>query len=537
MSPIADRILRRGNPKKNQEIQPMPSAKKPRSKISRRECYPMLPVSMKGNPGEEEEASAVEVSASSSYFPSDISKEKILNVDQHPKKRSRSSRQIKETELKMRRSGSENQLRPEKRSFFDTEVFFGDDSRPITRSYLKQKENLKSALSKSIGVDSHSGADARKAEGASDKGLKQVISSSEGTANGASVITFSEAEKERPPAPEILPESTSGSIAKLSSRPALSEISQNYAPDESGSDSKSDDDCESEFYSDLACSEQLSGEDESSVYLTCSEFGSGSGSSWYSSAIFESPEEFSEKSPGDTVPASYALFRTYAQQLTFSRFHHEQPREPSDPMEDIFSGEFTLLRFEDESDEESYKTLRRRESAHALLHDYAEEYFSTTDYGDLIVQQRLVMVNWMVEHSSVNRLQCETLFLGVSMLDRFLSKAFFKSKRNLQILGVSCITLATRIEENQHFNRFYLKAAKVGVEVENLAKYLAVISLLDHKRLCFWPSTVAAGLVILASLVSNNDSSCQWVMETHVRTKNDDLPECTQVPPLHPSHA
>ncbi|KAK1262979.1 Cyclin-SDS-like [Acorus gramineus] len=92
------------------------------------------------------------------------------------------------------------------------------------------------------------------------------------------------------------------------------------------------------------------------------------------------------------------------------------------------------------------------------------------------------------------------------------------------VLCFSCFLPTT-----YNFLWFYLKAAKVGVEVENLAKYLAVISLLDHKRLCFWPSTVAAGLVILASLVSNNDSSCQWVMETHVRTKNDDLPECTQI--------
>ncbi|KAJ4960498.1 hypothetical protein NE237_020408 [Protea cynaroides] len=61
--------------------------------------------------------------------------------------------------------------------------------------------------------------------------------------------------------------------------------------------------------------------------------------------------------------------------------------------------------------------------------------------------------------------------------------------------------------------RFYLKAAKADAEVEKRAKHLAVLSMLDHRHLCFWPSTVAAGLVTLASLAGNHDSSCQWVME------------------------
>ena len=60
-----------------------------------------------------------------------------------------------------------------------------------------------------------------------------------------------------------------------------------------------------------------------------------------------------------------------------------------------------LVRFEDEEDEESYKMLRRRERRQVFLHDYAEEYRSTTDYGDLILQQRSFMVRWIVEVSQM----------------------------------------------------------------------------------------------------------------------------------------
>lgn len=43
--------------------------------------------------------------------------------------------------------------------------------------------------------------------------------------------------------------------------------------------------------------------------------------------------------------------------------------------------------------------FRSRERSQAMLHDYTEEYSSRTDFGDLIIHQRLVMVNWMVEVS------------------------------------------------------------------------------------------------------------------------------------------
>lgn len=49
-------------------------------------------------------------------------------------------------------------------------------------------------------------------------------------------------------------------------------------------------------------------------------------------------------------------------------------------------------------------------------------------------------------------MQLETLFLAVSIIDRFLSRGYFKSVRCLQLLGIASITLATRIEENQPYN-------------------------------------------------------------------------------------
>ena len=65
--------------------------------------------------------------------------------------------------------------------------------------------------------------------------------------------------------------------------------------------------------------------------------------------------------------------------------------------------------------------------------------------------------------------------------------------------------------------RFYLKAAKADDRVADLANYLSLLSLLNHKQLSFWPSTVAAAVVALACLATGKESSCQLVMEVNTR--------------------
>ena len=72
----------------------------------------------------------------------------------------------------------------------------------------------------------------------------------------------------------------------------------------------------------------------------------------------------------------------------------------------------------------------------------------------------------------------------------------------------------------QNYPRFYLKAAKADAEVEKRAKYLAVIALSDHEQLRYWPSTVAAGVVIMASMDGNQHGSYHQVIEVKDITLN-----------------
>ncbi|KAL3635921.1 hypothetical protein CASFOL_020468 [Castilleja foliolosa] len=323
---------------------------------------------------------------------------------------------------------------------------------------------------------------------------------------------------------------------------------------------------------DLTCSEQFSSggvindleDDEEEYNSSASELyyvfsDSEFASSDYTPAFlsYASGSQFSEKSMADESSSpTFELFKQLKEQFCSSTTALKA-------FDDQNSHPIIVLGLEDEEDEESYRMLRKRERRQEYVRDYSEEYCLT------VIQQRLHMVHWIIEEATNKEFQKETMFLGVNLLDRFLTKGYFEDVRNLQIAGIACLTLATRIEENQPYNCirkktfnvgstiyarcevvamewlvqevlnfqcylptlynflwFYLKAAKANEIMERTAKYLAVLTLMGHQQLCYWPSTVAAGLVILASIANNQDASCHLITSIHARNKDTDLPDC-----------
>lgn len=83
---------------------------------------------------------------------------------------------------------------------------------------------------------------------------------------------------------------------------------------------------------------------------------------------------------------------------------------------------------------------------------------------------------------------------------------------------ISCYFFSGKYPVIEHMefinrDRFYLKAARASEKVEKIVKYLSVLALLGHEQLNYWPSTVAAGLVILASIATNQDASYENLIE------------------------
>lgn len=278
---------------------------------------------------------------------------------------------------------------------------------------------------------------------------------------------------------------------------------------------------------------------------------------------FEEGQVFSSSSP---QYLQYLLY--FEEEFTVLGF-----KSLLEPGQDFYF-QFVLSPFQDKEVEETYTALRLREKR-SLLHGYAFNYSKVPEFGQLVLQQRRFIVDWMGAICKAREVQYETLFLGVTLLDQFLARGFFKTPRALQLLGIACLTLASRIEENQslvgrlidetyvvgeneyflsevvgmewlvmkvlkyrcclptvyNFLGYYLKAAKADASLETMAKHMAVLALSDHRLPWYLPSTTAAALVILASLAlspeTSSSSSCgRRVMETHLRSRNDDLPYC-----------
>ncbi|XP_053772522.1 cyclin-A1 isoform X2 [Desmodus rotundus] len=177
--------------------------------------------------------------------------------------------------------------------------------------------------------------------------------------------------------------------------------------------------------------------------------------------------------------------------------------------------------------------VRRRPKAHYLRKQ-----------PDITDGMRRILVDWLVEVAEEYQLRAETLYLAVNFLDRFLS-CMSVLRGKLQLVGTAAILLASKYEEiyppevdefvyitddtytkrqllrmehlllkvlafdltvptTHQFLLQYLRRQGVCVRTENLAKYVAELSLLEADPfLKYLPSLIAAAAYCLANYTVN----------------------------------
>nr|XP_029145281.1 cyclin-SDS-like [Arachis hypogaea] len=511
---------------------------------------------------------------------------------------SKSSEKLQCEISRNRRFGKQNESEVSESSCVDSNDRVRERSRSLILKFRSEKERRNDEFSEACTKSEITCEDAK-------SGNRNLKASSE-TKNNHDVVSFSSSGARA----TSFEEGKSISICKINRESELefSQGSRNHREDDSNSvdliaKSKIN---QSTNSSDLNCTEQLrfsysnedeDDEDDESEYYSsqgtvlsdlrsemfsfpeCSELEL---SDYTPSLFIDSGSQFSQGSVGETPSPTHSLFLQFRNEFTTLIITSPFNNNSSSVKDEVVPIHSKFVKFDDLDEEESYLMLRERERKQVLLWNYTDSYFSTTEFGDLVIQQRSQMVHWIVEVSfffkfSINgqqsyrkQLRQETMFLGVSLLDRFLSKGYFKVKRNLQIVGIACLTLATRIEENQQYSRveqknfyigsnvysrcevvamewvvqevlkfqcfiptiynflwFYLKAAKANAAVERRVKSLAVLVLSAEEQLCYWPSTVAAAIVILACL-EVDQNAFHTVIGIHVRSKDENLHECMQ---------
>jgi len=176
---------------------------------------------------------------------------------------------------------------------------------------------------------------------------------------------------------------------------------------------------------------------------------------------------------------------------------------------------------------EMYSYLRQEESKYSVRSNYLTGCPTTG-------KMRTVLVDWLVDVQQQFKLLQETLYLSVSMIDRFLNKEGLNINRSrLQLVGIAAMFLASKIEEiyapelndfvyitdnaydaaevramelriikalgfnlgdplSINFLRRFSKAGDVDVTQHALAKYVLETILLDYTLVSLNPSLKAA---------------------------------------------
>lgn len=201
--------------------------------------------------------------------------------------------------------------------------------------------------------------------------------------------------------------------------------------------------------------------------------------------------------------------------------------------------------------------------------------FMETMQKDISPTMRGILIDWLVEVAEEYKVMPDTLYLTVAYIDRFLSSNTV-SRQQLQLLGVSCMLIASKYEEicapqveefcyitdntyrceevlemernilrelkfelttptTKTFLRRFIRAAQASCKafpnlvLEFLGNYLAELTLAEYSFLGYLPSMVAASAVFLAKLTLD-PSACPWdaTLEHYTGYKADDLSKCVR---------
>ncbi|XP_007042567.2 PREDICTED: putative cyclin-A3-1 [Theobroma cacao] len=192
--------------------------------------------------------------------------------------------------------------------------------------------------------------------------------------------------------------------------------------------------------------------------------------------------------------------------------------------------------------------------------------------NDVTVNMREILIEWLVEVTEEYKLVSDTLYLTVSYIDRYLSSHAISSNK-LQLLGVSCMLIASKYEEItpphvddfcyitdnsytkeevvemekdvlellnfeigtptiRNFLRILMRAPQEkckcqDLQLEFLSCYLSELSLLDYGCVRFLPSLVASSAIFLSRfMIQPKTHPWSDALECYSGYRPSDMKEC-----------
>ncbi|KAA8523415.1 hypothetical protein F0562_009838 [Nyssa sinensis] len=188
---------------------------------------------------------------------------------------------------------------------------------------------------------------------------------------------------------------------------------------------------------------------------------------------------------------------------------------------------------------------------------------------DITPQMRGILVNWLIEVHLKFDLMQETLYLMVTLLDRYLSLVTIK-KNEMQLVGLTALLLASKYEDFWHprvkdlvsisaesytqdhmlgmekailkelkfrlnsptpyvFMLRFLKAAQSDTKLEHLAFYLIELCLVEYEALKFKPSLLCASAIYVARCTLQMTPAWTPLLGKHAHYEESQIRDCAEM--------
>ncbi|XP_050687853.1 G2/mitotic-specific cyclin-B3-like [Eriocheir sinensis] len=187
---------------------------------------------------------------------------------------------------------------------------------------------------------------------------------------------------------------------------------------------------------------------------------------------------------------------------------------------------------------------------------------------DVMKSMRRILVNWMVEVQESFELNHETLYLGVKILDLYLTRIIIK-RDTLQLVGSTALFIACKFDErtppyvddflyicdgaydrkellameikilkaigfdlgvplSYRFLRRYARCAKVGMEDLTFTRYILELSLMEYNLIDASDSALAAAALLLSRCIKGHLPLWSPTLEYYSGYKQEDIYDLAQ---------
>ncbi|XAR67252.1 hypothetical protein NMG60_11001938 [Bertholletia excelsa] len=188
---------------------------------------------------------------------------------------------------------------------------------------------------------------------------------------------------------------------------------------------------------------------------------------------------------------------------------------------------------------------------------------------EITPQMRGILINWLIEVHLKFDLMQETLYLTITLLDRYLSLVTIK-RNEMQLVGLTALLLASKYEDFWHprvldlisisaesytrdqmlgmerailrtlkfrlnaptpyvFMLRFLKAAGADTKLEHLAFYLIELCLVEYEALKFKPSLLCASAIYVASCTLHKSPAWTPLLGSHAHYEEHQIRDCAEM--------